>query len=106
MVLPIGRGALTLGTARPLPTEPLVIPPLCLSGLAAQQNNAAINLDLCTAQNAPGRECVGEIEARKADTSTIKMELSTAQDVPGRECIWEMETRKTEQRCSAFTCVM
>ena len=25
-----GRGALTLGTLRPLPTEPLHIPPLCL----------------------------------------------------------------------------
>ena len=28
--LPLGRGALTLGTLRPLPTEPLHIPPLCL----------------------------------------------------------------------------
>lgn len=27
-----GRGALTLGTLRPLPTEPLHIPPLCLGG--------------------------------------------------------------------------
>lgn len=30
IVLPAGRGALTLGTLRPLPTEPLHIPPLCL----------------------------------------------------------------------------
>lgn len=30
--LPLGRGALTLGTLRPLPTEPLHIPPLCLGG--------------------------------------------------------------------------
>jgi hypothetical protein len=36
--LPLGRGALTLGTLRPLPTEPLHIPPLCLGerGTAAQ----------------------------------------------------------------------
>jgi hypothetical protein len=54
MVLAIGRGALTLGTARPLPTEPLVIPPLVLSGLDVQHSNTSIDLDLSSAQSAPG----------------------------------------------------
>jgi anaphase-promoting complex subunit 1 len=55
MALALGRGALTLGTAHPLPTEPLVIPPLCLSGVDPDQGGASINLDLSTAQSAPGQ---------------------------------------------------
>lgn len=57
MALAFGRGALTLGTARPLPTEPLVIPPLCLSGVVPDQHFATVNLDLSTAQPAPGESC-------------------------------------------------
>ena len=34
MALPVGRGALTLHTCSPLVTEPLSIPPLCLTGKA------------------------------------------------------------------------
>ncbi|KAL4443950.1 hypothetical protein ABPG75_011687 [Micractinium tetrahymenae] len=52
--LPLGRGALTLGTLRPLPTEPLHIPPLCLAGRLPEQNNAVVNLDFTGAAPAPG----------------------------------------------------
>ena len=34
MALPIGRGAISFQTANPLPTEPITIPRLCLSGKA------------------------------------------------------------------------
>ncbi len=34
MALPVGRGAMTFQTASPLPTEPITIPRLCLSGKA------------------------------------------------------------------------
>lgn len=37
MALAFGRGALTLGTLRPLPTEPLPIPPLSLAGRLVEQ---------------------------------------------------------------------
>lgn len=56
MALALGRGALTLGSAHPLPTEPLVIPPLCLSGVVPGQHYAHVPLDLSTAQPAPGVE--------------------------------------------------
>ncbi|KAI3425098.1 hypothetical protein D9Q98_008476 [Chlorella vulgaris] len=52
--LPLGRGALTLGTLRPLPTEPLHIPPLCLAGRLPEQNNAVVNLDFSAAAPALG----------------------------------------------------
>ncbi|KAK9819157.1 hypothetical protein WJX81_007920 [Elliptochloris bilobata] len=54
MALPLGRGALTLGTLRPLPTEPLPVPALCLAGRLPEQHNAIVNLDLTAAQPAPG----------------------------------------------------
>jgi hypothetical protein len=58
-----GRGALTLGTLHPLPTEPLHIPTLCLAARLAEQNNAVINLDLTGVPAAPGKRaepaCVG-----------------------------------------------
>ena len=34
MALPVGRGAISFQTANPLPTEPITIPRLCLSGKA------------------------------------------------------------------------
>ena len=49
-----GRGALTLGTLHPLPTEPLHIPTLCMAGRLPEQNNAVVNLDLSAAPPAPG----------------------------------------------------
>lgn len=55
MALPLGRAALTLGTLRPLPTEPLRIPVLCLAGRLPEQNNALVNLDLSATAPAPGR---------------------------------------------------
>ncbi|PSC69420.1 anaphase-promoting complex subunit 1 isoform X2 isoform B [Micractinium conductrix] len=58
--LPLGRGALTLGTLRPLPTEPLHIPPLCLAGRLPEQNNAVVNLDLSAAQAAVGGGALAE----------------------------------------------
>ncbi|KAL0039031.1 hypothetical protein WJX77_005730 [Trebouxia sp. C0004] len=54
MTLPLGRGALTLGTLRPIPTEPLCIPDLCLAGRLPQQHNAVFNLDLSSANAVPG----------------------------------------------------
>ena len=42
------------GTLRPLPTEPLPVPALCLAGRLPEQHNAVVNLDLTSAQPAPG----------------------------------------------------
>ncbi|KAK9834947.1 hypothetical protein WJX84_010452 [Apatococcus fuscideae] len=50
MALPLGRGALTLGTFHPLPTEPLAMPPLVLAGRVPEQHNAVVNLDMTTMQ--------------------------------------------------------
>ena len=46
MALPVGRGAFSLSTLTPLPTEPFSIPDLTLSGTLPHQNNAHISLDL------------------------------------------------------------
>ena len=45
MALPVGRGAFSLSTLTPLPTEPFRIPDLILSGTLPHQNNAQITLD-------------------------------------------------------------
>jgi hypothetical protein len=50
----VGRGALTLAAVAPLPTEPLEVPTLCLSGQLPEQHHANVSLDLATAQAAPG----------------------------------------------------
>ncbi|KAK9828929.1 hypothetical protein WJX72_002853 [[Myrmecia] bisecta] len=63
MALPVGRGALTLGTLRPLPTEPLAIPPLCLSGRLPEQHNAIVNLDLSSASPAAGAGAAADFTA-------------------------------------------
>ena len=39
MALPVGRGAIGFQTANPLPTEPITIPRLCLSGKAPPRGN-------------------------------------------------------------------
>ena len=54
MALPFGRGAVTLGTLQPLPTEQLRIPTMCLAGKLPDQNNAVVNLDLSNTLPAPG----------------------------------------------------
>ncbi len=51
------------GTMRPLPTEPLPIPPLCLSGRLPQQQNAIVNLDLTQSQAPPGGGAAADITA-------------------------------------------
>jgi hypothetical protein len=43
---PVGRGAATLRTLRPKPTEPLRMPKLCFSGTLPAQRNAVLRLDL------------------------------------------------------------
>ena len=43
---PVGRGAATLRTLRPKPTEPLKVPKLCFSGTLPAQRNAVLRLDL------------------------------------------------------------
>ena len=43
---PVGRGAATLRTLRPKPTEPLKVPKLCFSGTLPAQRNAILRLDL------------------------------------------------------------
>lgn len=45
---------LRAGTLRPIPTEPLCIPDLCLAGRLPQQHNAVFNLDLSAANAVPG----------------------------------------------------
>lgn len=60
MALPLGRGALGLATLLPLPTEPLSIPLLSLSGRLSEQVHSTVNLDLSAAQLAPGAiRCLG-----------------------------------------------
>ena len=51
------------GTLAPLPTEPLPIPPLCLSGRLPEQNNAVVNLDLTQAHVAPGGGAAADVTA-------------------------------------------
>ena len=43
MALPVGRGAISFQTANPLPTEPITIPRLCLSGKAPPRGNCQID---------------------------------------------------------------
>lgn len=50
MALPVGRGALTLGTLKTLPGETLEVPMLCLSGLVSETPRVVVNLDLSHAQ--------------------------------------------------------
>ena len=47
--LALGRGALTLATWRPLPTQPLPLPQLCLSGALPAAHNAVVALSLSAA---------------------------------------------------------
>ncbi len=59
MALAVGRGAQLLGSGDLLSTEALLIPPLCLAGTCGEagqpgQQGATINLDLSSAQPAPG----------------------------------------------------
>ncbi|KAK9796665.1 hypothetical protein WJX73_002436 [Symbiochloris irregularis] len=63
MGLPIGRGALALGTLRPLTTEALAIPALSLAGRLPEQHNAIINLDLAAATPAPGGGAAADFTA-------------------------------------------
>lgn len=51
------------GTMRPLPTEPLPIPPLCLAGRLPEQQNATVNLDLTQSQPPPGGGAAADITA-------------------------------------------
>jgi len=50
--LPLGRGAFTLGTWRPLPTATLPVPALCLAGRLTAAHNATVQLSL-TSPGAP-----------------------------------------------------
>jgi anaphase-promoting complex subunit 1 len=54
LALPLGRGALGLGTLRPLPGEGLAPPPLCLSGVVRDAPRCVVALDLASAAPAPG----------------------------------------------------
>ena len=54
LALSLGRGALTLCTHRALPTEPLFIPSINLSGKVADRNDAVVKLDLSSDLPAPG----------------------------------------------------
>lgn len=56
MAIPLGRGAFTLGTRCPLPTQSVLIPPLNLAGQLPEQHNATItiNWDLAVAAPAGG----------------------------------------------------
>jgi anaphase-promoting complex subunit 1 len=51
--LPLGRGAFTLATSRPLPTEALPLPRLLLSGALPAAHNAVVALDLAAAGAPP-----------------------------------------------------
>jgi anaphase-promoting complex subunit 1 len=51
--LPLGRGAFTLATSRPLPTEALPVPKLVLSGQLPAAHNAVMALDLAAVSAPP-----------------------------------------------------
>lgn len=51
--LPVGRGALTLGTSHLLLTEPVPIPKLVLSGRVPQQDNHTIRCGTSTSLRTP-----------------------------------------------------
>ena len=52
--LPLGRGALCLGSQQPLPTQPLSLPAICLSGLLPEQHYTTVQLDLGLVQATQG----------------------------------------------------
>lgn len=51
------------GTLQPLPTEPLSIPELNLSGLLPEQQNAVVKLDLAMTAQAPGGGATADFTA-------------------------------------------
>lgn len=51
------------GTLQPLPTEPLGIPELNLSGLLPEQQNAVVKLDLALTAPAPGGGATADFTA-------------------------------------------
>ena len=57
------EGISTAGTLKPLPTEPLDIPPLNLSGTLPEQQNAIVDLDLNSASQAPGGGAAADFTA-------------------------------------------
>ncbi|GLI61806.1 hypothetical protein VaNZ11_004311, partial [Volvox africanus] len=66
MSLPLGRGAVALATGRPLPTEPTAaVPSMCLAGLVPDSlaGHTVVNLDLSTAQPAPGGGAAADFTA-------------------------------------------
>jgi len=63
MALSLGRGAFTLCTHRALPTEPLFIPTINLSGKVADRNDAVVKLDLSTELPAPGGGALADCTA-------------------------------------------
>jgi len=56
-------GLIIAGTLTPLPTEPLSIPQLNLSGLLPEQQNAVVKLDLTSTTPAPGGGAAADFTA-------------------------------------------
>jgi anaphase-promoting complex subunit 1 len=63
LALPLGRGAVALGTLRPLPGEALRAPPLCLSAVTGEAPRCVVALDLSAATAAPGGGAAAELTA-------------------------------------------
>jgi hypothetical protein len=61
MALPVGRGALQLGTAEASQTEPLSVPELNLAGRLVERNDAVVALDTTNLAPAPGGGAVAEL---------------------------------------------
>lgn len=84
MALPLGRGAATLATRRPLPTEPASVPSMCLAGILPSQNNASISLDLSNSQPAPGGGASADCTAWPEFHNGVAIGLRYAGDINDR----------------------
>lgn len=63
MARPLGRGALTLGTVQPLPTQGLGVPPLALGGRLTQHNDAVTALATSALPEASGGGAMCDLSA-------------------------------------------
>ncbi|CAD7696275.1 unnamed protein product [Ostreobium quekettii] len=72
MALSVGRGAFTLGTVMPQPTEEMQIPDLCLAGRTTERGNI-VNLDLSQHQPGQAAEISGWPEFHNGVAAGLKL---------------------------------
>ncbi|KAG1677449.1 hypothetical protein FOA52_001904 [Chlamydomonas sp. UWO 241] len=74
LALPVGRGALGLGTLAPLPTEPLPLPPLCLAGTLPTESGPP---------GGRGDGAAGTVPTPASAPQQLALDLGAASPAPG-----------------------